>query len=135
MHCFYFFRVLHEHMNKLSKVITPNHKDLRIPKMYCYECPWPSAQADVAAISAYKTPRDKLRCVFRCCTTIMNLLSLASDRSVPAADDLVPVLVFVLIKVWLYYYLNIYKLFFEPTCGYFVISCGRSLKSVSFDNI
>ncbi|XP_075226485.1 GTPase activating protein and VPS9 domains 1 isoform X2 [Lycorma delicatula] len=91
-------QVLHEHMNKLSKVITPSHKDLRIPKMYYYECPWPSAQADIAAISAYKTPRDKLYCVFRCCTTIMNLLSLASDRSVPAADDLIPVLVYVLIK-------------------------------------
>ncbi|XP_075225901.1 GTPase-activating protein and VPS9 domain-containing protein 1-like [Lycorma delicatula] len=85
-------------MNKLSKVITPSHKDLRIPKMYYYECPWPSAQADIAAISAYKTPRDKLYCVFHCCTTIMNLLSLASDRSVPAADDLIPVLVYVLIK-------------------------------------
>lgn len=95
----FLFRVLHEHMNKLSKVITPSHKDLRIPKMYYYECPWPSAQADIAAISAYKTPRDKLYCVFHCCTTIMNLLSLASDRSVPAADDLIPVLVYVLIKV------------------------------------
>ncbi|XP_075213399.1 GTPase-activating protein and VPS9 domain-containing protein 1-like [Lycorma delicatula] len=72
-------------MNKLSKVITPSHKDLQIPKMYYYECPWPSAQADIAAISAYKTPRDKLYCVFHCCTTTMNLLSLASDRSVPAS--------------------------------------------------
>ncbi|GLH08502.1 Uncharacterized protein GBIM_13724 [Gryllus bimaculatus] len=91
-------QVLHDHMKKLSDVITPNHKDLRIPKRYHYECPWPSAQAEIAAISAYKTPRDKLQCVFRCATTIMNLLAMACVGSVPAADDFVPVLVYVLIK-------------------------------------
>ncbi|PSN29560.1 hypothetical protein C0J52_22666 [Blattella germanica] len=87
-------QVLHEHMKKLSNVITPNHKDLRIPKMFHYECPWPSAQAEVSAMAAYKTPSDKLQCVFRCATTIMNLLSLACERGVPAADDFVPVLVY-----------------------------------------
>nr|CAD7417559.1 unnamed protein product [Timema poppensis] len=66
--------------------------------MFHYECPWPSAQAEIAAISAYKTPRDKLQCVFRCATTIMNLLAMACERGVPAADDFVPVLVYVLIK-------------------------------------
>nr|CAD7264924.1 unnamed protein product [Timema shepardi] len=90
--------VLHEHMKKLSQVITPDHNDLRVPKMFHYECPWPSAQAEIAAISAYKTPRDKLQCVFRCATTIMNLLAMACERGVPAADDFVPVLVYVLIK-------------------------------------
>lgn len=30
---YFCFRVLHEHMKKLSNVITPNHKDLRIPKV------------------------------------------------------------------------------------------------------
>lgn len=91
-------KVLHEHMQKLLQVITPNHKDLRIPKIYHSECPWPSAQAELVTINAYKTPRDKLQCVLRCCSTIMNLLSMASDKFVPAADDLMPVLVFVLIK-------------------------------------
>ncbi|KAG7172154.1 GTPase-activating protein and VPS9 domain-containing protein 1-like [Homarus americanus] len=75
--------------------ITPTHKDLRIPK---YECPWPSAQAEIVCISAYKTPGDKLQCVVRASQTIMNLLSLAHDQSVPAADDFMPVLVYVLIK-------------------------------------
>ncbi|XP_021936373.1 receptor-mediated endocytosis protein 6 homolog isoform X2 [Zootermopsis nevadensis] len=91
-------QVLYEHMKKLSNVITPNHKDLRIPKVFHYECPWPSAQAEISAMAAYKTPCDKLQCVFRCATTIMNLLSMASGRGVPAADDFVPVLVYVLIK-------------------------------------
>ncbi|RZF46932.1 hypothetical protein LSTR_LSTR011763 [Laodelphax striatellus] len=94
-------QVLHEHMKKLSNVITPSHKDLRIPKGFCYECPWPSAQAELVAMSAHKTAGDKVACVLRCCTTILNLLSLAAAdqlSTVPAADDLVPVLVYVLIK-------------------------------------
>ncbi|KAL2750898.1 receptor-mediated endocytosis protein 6 [Vespula maculifrons] len=91
-------QLLYDHIKKLAKVITPNHKDLRIPKVYHYECPWPWAQAELAVISAYKTPRDKLQCVFRCATTIMNLLSMASERGIPAADDLIPVFVYVIIK-------------------------------------
>lgn len=84
-------------------MVTPSHKDLRIPKIYRYECPWPSAQAELVSISAYKTPRDKVACVIRCATTIMNLLSLAAaaaERGVPAADDFMPVFVFVIIKVF-----------------------------------
>jgi len=92
-------QLLHDHIKKLAKVVTPNHKDLSIPKIYHYECPWPWAQAELAVISAYKTPRDKLQCVFRCATTIMNLLSMSSERGIPAADDLIPVLVYVIIKV------------------------------------
>lgn len=68
-------------------------------QLYQYECPWPSAQAEIVSISAYKTPGDKLQCVVRASQTIMNLLSLAHDQSVPAADDFMPVLVYVLIKV------------------------------------
>ncbi|XP_014203892.1 GTPase-activating protein and VPS9 domain-containing protein 1 isoform X2 [Copidosoma floridanum] len=90
--------VFHDHIKKLAKIVTPNHKDLRIPKIYHYECPWPWAQAELGVISAYKTPRDKLQCVLRCATTIMNLLSMASERGIPAADDLIPVLVYVIIK-------------------------------------
>ena len=41
-------------MKKLGKVINPNHKDLRIPKMYHYECPWPAAQSEIYMINAYK---------------------------------------------------------------------------------
>jgi hypothetical protein len=49
-------------------------------------------------LAAYKTPQDKVACVVRCSQTIMNLLSIASTKSVPAADDFVPVMVFVIIK-------------------------------------
>lgn len=68
-------------------------------QVYLKEAPWPSAQAEIRTISAYKTPRDKVQCILRMCSTIMNLLSLANEDSVPGADDFVPVLVFVLIKV------------------------------------
>ncbi|KAK3698810.1 hypothetical protein RRG08_060717 [Elysia crispata] len=91
-------QVLQEHLRKLSKVISPTHKDLRIPRMYHLECPWPAAQKEIYMINAYRTPKDKIQCVLRCSQTIMNLLSLASEKSVPAADDFMPVLIFVLIK-------------------------------------
>ncbi|XP_074149190.1 GTPase-activating protein and VPS9 domain-containing protein 1 isoform X6 [Sminthopsis crassicaudata] len=91
-------QVLHEHIQRLSKVVTANHKALQIPEVYLREAPWPSAQSEIRTISAYKTPRDKVQCILRMCSTIMNLLSLANEDSVPGADDFVPVLVFVLIK-------------------------------------
>uniref|UniRef100_A0A8C5QI09 GTPase-activating protein and VPS9 domain-containing protein 1 n=1 Tax=Leptobrachium leishanense TaxID=445787 RepID=A0A8C5QI09_9ANUR len=91
-------RVLHEHIQRLSKVVSANHRALQIPEVYLREAPWPSAQAEIRTLSAYKTPRDKVQCILRMCSTIMNLLSLANEYSVPGADDFVPVLVFVLIK-------------------------------------
>ena len=27
-----------------SQVVSPNHRDLKIPRRYQYECPWPAAQ-------------------------------------------------------------------------------------------
>ncbi|CAG5115502.1 unnamed protein product, partial [Candidula unifasciata] len=91
-------QLLQEHLRKLSKIISPSHKDLRIPSMYHLECPWPAAQKEIFMINAYRTPKDKIRCVLRCSQTIMNLLSMANEKSVPAADDFMPVLIYVLIK-------------------------------------
>lgn len=73
---------------------------------YHGECPWPSAQAEVAAIASYKTPKDKVQCVMRCASTIMNLLALASEGSVAAADEFLPVLVYVVIAVSLWLFLK-----------------------------
>ncbi|CAN7993072.1 unnamed protein product [Ixodes hexagonus] len=89
-------QVLHQHIQKLSRVVTVDHRDLRIPRAYHAECPWPSAQAHLGALAAYKSPRDKVACVASCCSALMSLLSLAGG--VPAADDLIPVLVYVLIQ-------------------------------------
>lgn len=95
-------QVLYDHIHKLAGIITPNHKDLRIPKLYQYECPWPSAQMELGLLAAYRTAGDKLRCVVQAAETVMNLLSLAHTTSVPAADDCMPVLIYVLIKVIIY---------------------------------
>uniref|UniRef100_A0A3Q3GJT2 GTPase-activating protein and VPS9 domain-containing protein 1 n=1 Tax=Labrus bergylta TaxID=56723 RepID=A0A3Q3GJT2_9LABR len=91
-------QLFHEHIQRLSKVVTANHKALQVPEVYLREAPWPSAQSEIRTINAYKTPRDKVQCILRMCSTIMNLLSLANEDSVPGADDFVPVLVFVLIR-------------------------------------
>lgn len=91
-------KVLNEHMKKLSKIINVDHKDLRIPKVYHSEFPWPSAQADIEVINSCKAARDKVSCVVKCCKTIMTLLSIADEKRAPSADDLMPVLVFVVIQ-------------------------------------
>ena len=56
------------------------------------------AKAELKRLPAFKLPRDKVQCVSRVSSTIMNLLSLAADRLVPAADDFLPVLVYVIIQ-------------------------------------
>ncbi|XP_069744384.1 GTPase-activating protein and VPS9 domain-containing protein 1 isoform X8 [Narcine bancroftii] len=91
-------QLFYEHIQRLCKVVSANHRALQIPEVYLKEAPWPSAQSEVRTINAYKTPRDKVQCILRMCSTIMNLLSLANEDSVPGADDFVPVLVYVLIK-------------------------------------
>lgn len=91
------YRVFHKSLHEIGKTITPDHTELRIPQKLHGECPWPSAQAEIAIINAYKSPRDKMECVLRCCETIENLIALASGQSA-SADDVTPVLVYILIK-------------------------------------
>lgn len=91
-------QILQTHIDKLSKIIHLNHEYLRIPSKYHSEAPWPSAIEEISTINAFKTPREKVTCIVNTCTIIMNLLSLASDRSVASADDLIPVMVYVLLQ-------------------------------------
>lgn len=93
------FRVLYEHLRKLSHIITPNNKYLQINKIFLNECPWVPAQEALQSMAAYHTPRDKVNCVISCTTSLMDLLSLAQDRGSITADDFTPVLVYVIIKV------------------------------------
>ncbi|XP_045465309.1 GTPase-activating protein and VPS9 domain-containing protein 1 isoform X2 [Harmonia axyridis] len=90
-------RVLYEHIEKLSSIITPGHKYMMIQKKYLRECPWLPAQDALNAMSAFRTPRDKVNCVVHCAKCIMDLLSMAQSIST-TADDFTPVLVFVIIK-------------------------------------
>ncbi|XLS98218.1 hypothetical protein HN51_040953 [Arachis hypogaea] len=60
------------------------------------------AQKELQKINMYKAPRDKLVCIPNCCKVIGNLLlnaSLASKDSPPGAEDFLPVLIYVTIKV------------------------------------
>ncbi|CAF3758135.1 unnamed protein product [Rotaria socialis] len=85
------------HIRTLAEQLDPNHQKLRIQKLYQRECPWPSAQAELRLINAYKTPRDKLGCVQRCIRIIQNLIRLASN-SAAGADDTIPILIYVIVK-------------------------------------
>ncbi|VDK76028.1 unnamed protein product [Cylicostephanus goldi] len=71
---------------------------LKIPAVLHGEAPWSSAQAEISVINAYKSARDKLSCVVRCCETISNLISMAPGMGAAAADDITPILVYVIIQ-------------------------------------
>lgn len=78
-------------MGKLSGAIEPPFPGLRSAAML-------PAERVLGCLSAYKTPRDKVQCVVRFVKCAMNLLSARSD-GLPGADDLTPLLVYLLIKV------------------------------------
>jgi hypothetical protein len=63
---------------------------------------WQLAQKELQKINMYKAPRDKLVCILNCCRVISNLLlnaSIASNENPPGADEFLPVLIFVTLKV------------------------------------
>ncbi|XP_067940772.1 GTPase-activating protein and VPS9 domain-containing protein 1-like [Watersipora subatra] len=86
-----------ENVANLAQTVTPNHRKLRIPAVYHLEAPWSSAQAHLKKINAFKTPGDKVQCISQCVNTIMGLLRMAHTKSVPGADDFLPVFIYVLI--------------------------------------
>ncbi|XP_030379030.1 receptor-mediated endocytosis protein 6 homolog [Scaptodrosophila lebanonensis] len=88
--------VLSAHIGKLQRIIHPAHPALRIAQEFLGEAPWTFAQQQLSYIAAYKTPREKLQCVINCISSIMSLLRMSSSR-VPAADDVLPVLIYVVI--------------------------------------
>ncbi|XP_050296180.1 GTPase-activating protein and VPS9 domain-containing protein 1 [Anthonomus grandis grandis] len=90
-------KVLYDHIATLSKTLRPGHKDLLIPPVFLRESPWLPAQEALRALDAARAPRDKLRCVLRCAKCLVDLLGLSG--SCAAADDITPVLVYVIIKV------------------------------------
>lgn len=68
---------------------------------------WQLAQKELQKINMHKAPRDKLVCILNCCKVISNLLlnaSIASNENPPGADEFLPVLIYVTLKVRLYIY-------------------------------
>lgn len=88
--------VLYKALQQLGSTVSPDHGQMAIPEALRGECPWPSAQHEIAVINAYKSPRDKLACISRACETISNLLALTSSGPA-AADDVTPILVYVVV--------------------------------------
>jgi hypothetical protein len=53
----FFYRIFSGHIRTLAEQLDPNHQKLRIQKLYQRECPWPSAQAELRLINAYKVDK------------------------------------------------------------------------------
>jgi hypothetical protein len=51
---------------------------------------------ELKRLNSYKTPQDKLSCIRKCMLTIQNLLAIA--KSPVCADDMHPVLIYIIIK-------------------------------------
>ncbi|GMR34146.1 hypothetical protein PMAYCL1PPCAC_04341 [Pristionchus mayeri] len=88
--------VLYKALQRLAATVSPDHDQIAIPESLRGECPWPSAQHEIAVINAFKSPRDKLACISRACETISNLLALTTSGPA-AADDVTPILVYVVV--------------------------------------
>ncbi|CAK1548070.1 unnamed protein product [Leptosia nina] len=89
-------QVLSEHMRRLSACT--NAVRAGVSTRHLWAAPFPHAQLLLRHLPVYRTPRDKVSCIMRVVSSLMSVLSL-TDGSPPAADDLTPVLVLVILKV------------------------------------
>lgn len=88
--------VFHDHIRTNLAHIMPSHSSLQISEEHLSEAPWPLAQEKLLQINAFKSPREKLGCVVRCCNAVMDMLHM-NDRGSAGADDFFPVLVYVIL--------------------------------------
>ncbi|BAS87309.1 Os03g0842700, partial [Oryza sativa Japonica Group] len=73
------------------------------------------AVKELQKINSFKSPREKLSCIMSCCQVINNLLlnvSMSNDRTLSGADDFLPILIYITIKVSLLLFLFILSLIF-----------------------
>jgi len=100
--------VFRESLGELRSAATLDHPDIQIPAKYHNEAPWLPAQRHLALLPAHKSPSGKLTCIMNCVFTIFKLLFVGAsgmtilegrtdDSAVPGADDLLPVLIYVII--------------------------------------
>lgn len=60
---------------------------------------WEFAANELRKMNDFRTPRDKLVCVLNCCRVLTNLLaSSRGDDNPPGADELLPALIFTVIR-------------------------------------
>ncbi|XP_013144515.1 PREDICTED: GTPase-activating protein and VPS9 domain-containing protein 1 isoform X2 [Papilio polytes] len=89
-------QVLSEHMRRLAACTSALRAG--VAPRHLWAAPYPHAQLQLRHLPVYRTPRDKISCIMRCVSSIMSVLAL-TDGSAPSADDLTPVLVYVILKV------------------------------------
>ncbi|KYQ90380.1 vacuolar sorting protein 9 domain-containing protein [Tieghemostelium lacteum] len=56
------------------------------------------AITELNKINTYKTPRDKLVCIYNCCKVIFMLLKSLNNNNPSGADDFLPILIYVVLK-------------------------------------
>ncbi|CAH8503141.1 unnamed protein product [Heterobilharzia americana] len=88
--------LFHRELGLLQNTITP--LELRIPEHYHVILPLQSVQNELRLLDCYHTPSDKLHCLKRVMNHILAALQLAHPTSVPCADDLLPVLIYLIIQ-------------------------------------
>ncbi|XP_062515000.1 GTPase-activating protein and VPS9 domain-containing protein 1-like isoform X2 [Corticium candelabrum] len=86
--------IMYDLIQQLSKKFSLSH----VHAVYRKCAPWKDAQDALLAIGAHRSPRDKLHCIRKCTSCIMNTLHVSCSGRVPAADDFFPVMVYVIIK-------------------------------------
>ncbi|XP_028029736.1 receptor-mediated endocytosis protein 6 homolog [Bombyx mandarina] len=89
-------QVLSEHIRRLAACTCASRAG--VAPRHLWAAPFPRAQALLRQLPGYRAPADKIACVTQCVTSIMAVLNL-TECTAPSADDLTPVLVYVIIKV------------------------------------
>jgi GTPase-activating protein and VPS9 domain-containing protein 1 len=91
--------VMFNHIRALQPLVTPQHPALDIPDVVCaVGAPWVQAQHEFRLVDLFRDPRSKVVCITRCANVLAETLRLA-DGKPPAADDIFPVLVYVILQV------------------------------------
>eukprot|EP01113_Clastostelium_recurvatum_P002677 TRINITY_DN11134_c0_g1_i1.p1 TRINITY_DN11134_c0_g1~~TRINITY_DN11134_c0_g1_i1.p1 ORF type:complete len:892 (-),score=240.99 TRINITY_DN11134_c0_g1_i1:1222-3897(-) len=86
----------------LHQFITPAHLDIQPHRIN--EAKIALARSELRKINSYKTPRDKMVCVFNCCKVVYNLLSSPSSTgdgqpaTAAGADEFLPLLIYVVLR-------------------------------------
>lgn len=87
--------LFHRELAFLQNTVTPT--ELRISNAYHIVLPLKSVQNELLLLDCYHTSSDKLRCLKRVINHVLAALQLANPTSIPCADDLLPVLIYLII--------------------------------------
>merc|ERR1712226_1475013 len=91
-----------EILEVLEKNISMNGADvletvLGIPQKFQVGAPWSPAITELKMLNAFTSPKDKVQCIGLTCRKIVHLLRLSQPSCEVGADDILPVLIYVLI--------------------------------------